>query len=178
VPHGVPYWLAAPTGQTGGAPRAGGVSHKRFSCAPVTWHLTTPSAPTPHRGSTTTANAPKGNATPKPCWHSPAAASTSCGRCCATTSPINPPHVMPQRLDNFIENLFRDRDEAGALLGGNGVAARKVLSPRRISILAGREWAPQWNAGLDRVDDVAISHGGAPPIARRPAGRQASQRVA
>ena len=56
----------------------------------------------------TTANALKGNATPKPCWHLPAAASTSCGRCCATTSPINRPHLTPQRLDNFIENLFRD----------------------------------------------------------------------
>ena len=56
----------------------------------------------------------EGNATPKPCWHLPAAASTSCGRCCATTSPINPPHLTPQRLDNFIENLFRDRSKGRA----------------------------------------------------------------
>ena len=77
-------------------------------CAPVTWHSTSPSAPTPHRGSTTTANAPKGKRHTQAGWHLPAAASTSCGRCCATTSPINPPHLTPQRLDNFIENLFRD----------------------------------------------------------------------
>src|SRR5262249_41837883 len=57
-------------------------------------------------GPTTTANAPKENATPKLSWPSPVDASTSCGQCCATTSSINPPRLTPRRLDNVIENLL------------------------------------------------------------------------
>ena len=35
----------------------------------------------------------------------PAAASTCCGLCCATTASSRSPHLRPEGLDNFIENL-------------------------------------------------------------------------
>ncbi|EUA20526.1 transposase IS116/IS110/IS902 family protein [Mycobacterium xenopi 3993] len=60
--------------------------------------------------------------TPKPCSPWPVDASTSFGQCCATTRPINPPHLKLRRLDNFIENLLKHwwigKDPARARAGG------------------------------------------------------------
>ena len=43
----------------------------------------------------TTASGPRANATPRPCWPWPDGASTSCGRCCATSDPTG--HTTSRR---------------------------------------------------------------------------------
>src|SRR4029450_9738595 len=45
------------------------------------------------------ASGPRANATPRPCWPWPDGASTSCGRCCATSGPTGQHHPPPTPPD-------------------------------------------------------------------------------
>ena len=67
-------------------------------CGSSTWLPTTASEPALNRETTTTANEPKANATPKRSYPSLAGASTSSGPCNATTPPTSPSCLVP--LDN------------------------------------------------------------------------------
>ena len=92
-----------------------------------------------HPGPSTTASAPKARNTPRPCWPWPAAASTSCGPCSATTSPTShdpPPARQPARQpDHRITAHSHLTNSLRVLLGRAG--ARRGPGwpgpPRRVS---------------------------------------------
>src|SRR4029450_6379334 len=91
------------------------------------------------------ASGPRANATPRPCWPWPDGASTSCGRCCATSGPTGQHHQPPTLPDPLTrhhpDGLTTALGSPFLLVAGGPVRAgpATLLARSRLAgVLAGR----------------------------------------
>jgi hypothetical protein len=99
----------------------------------------------------TNANGPKVAATNKPSSPWPAAGSTSCGHCCATTDPSNPSHLSrPRRLP-----VRRCTSERGLSQGHNLSTGWQGIRHNRSVIRFGiHDYQPQWLNGRKNITNA------------------------